>query len=159
MNQDLPNRKCSQGRQTHLDRSSALVFLILALSVGVEAYRLDPGKLGSPGPGLTPLLYASVLGVLSLILIVRSFRQQLDVHIVLNWRMVLPILSILLIYSLLIERLGYLVCTFLVMVVLFRIGRTGWFGSIIFGIGAIFVIHILFVRWLAVPLPRGFIFS
>jgi putative tricarboxylic transport membrane protein len=123
----------------------------------MEAYRLDPGRLGSPGPGLTPLLYAIVLGILSVILIARSRRQDSEVRIVLNWRMIIPILVILLIYSLLIERLGYLICTFLVMVALFRMGKTRWIASLFWGIGATFVIHILFAQWLAVPLPRGFI--
>ncbi len=151
----LPNKTYSKARKRDPERFSAFVFLIFALAVGIEAYRLDPGRLGSPGPGMTPLLYASVLCVLSLIQIARSHAAIVAVF---NWGTVIPILSILLIYGLLIERLGYLPCTFLVMTVLFRMGKTGWLSSVILGIAAAFIIHILFVRWLAVPLPGGFLF-
>ena len=158
MKPDLPKENYYRGRKANPDRSSALVFLILALTVGMEAYRLGPGRLGSPGAGLTPLLYASILSALSIILFVRSLRQQGAILIVLRWRLILPILASLLTYGLLIERMGYLACTFVVMVSLSRMGKTGWLGSLIFAIGATLVIHILFVRWLAVPLPVGFIF-
>ncbi len=145
----------TKARRGDNERSAAFVFLILALAVGIEAYRLDPGRLGSPGPGMTPLLYASVLFVLSLIQFLRSHSP---IAAVFNWRAVVPILAILLLYGILIEKIGYLICTFLVMAVLFRMGKTGWLGSAILGLAAACVIHILFGRGLAVPLPGGIFF-
>ena len=144
--------------QTHPDRASALVFLLLAIGVGVGAYHLNPGSLGRPGPGLTPLLYASVLATLALIQIFRAGRQPNEKALVLHWGSVLSILTILLIYGLLIERLGYLACTFIVMIFLFRLGKVGWPGSLLSAALATGIIHLLFVHWLAVPLPLGSIF-
>ena len=127
--------------------------------VGIEAYRLGLGKLGTPGPGLTPLFYASVLAILAVILLLRSLGMpDSRVNIVLRWRSVLPILAILLIYGFTIEWLGYLICTFLVMVLLLRIGGVRWAGSLLFAGVVTLAVNLLFVRWLAVPLPIGSIF-
>ena len=145
-------------KQPNPERSSALLCLGFAVAVGIEAYRLNPGRLGSPGPGLTPLLYASVLAGLSAILFFRASHQREALPIVLKWRSVISILTILLIYGLMIEWLGYLVCTFIVMLLLFRMAKVGWLGSGLLAGMATLVINLLFVRWLAVPLPIGSIF-
>jgi hypothetical protein len=151
----LPNKDGSKIRKPDAERSSGVVFLLFSLAVAIQAYRLDPGRLGGPGPGMTPLLYASVLFVLSLVHVARSHSP---IPALFQWRTVVPILSILLLYGLLIEKLGYFPCTFLVMTVLFRMGKTGWAGSVILGLAAAFMIHLVFVRWLAVPLPGGLLF-
>lgn len=141
------------------DRLSALICLAFAIAVGIEAYRLGLGTLGSPGPGLTPLFYASILAFLSMLLFMRSWSASNHAVIVLRWRSILSILTILLIYGLAIEWLGYAVCTFVVMVLLLRTGGVRWIKSLAFAGIATVVIHLLFVRWLAVPLPAGSIFS
>ena len=140
------------------ERSSAILCFILAVVVGIEAYRLNLGRLSSPGPGLTPMLYALVLAGLSAILFFRSSPKGEESPIVLKWRPVLSILAILLTYGLLIERLGYLICTFVVMLLLSRMGKIGWLGSLLMAGMAILAINLLFVQWLQVPLPTGSIF-
>jgi putative tricarboxylic transport membrane protein len=140
------------------DRASALVFLAFAIAIGIEAYRLGLGTLGNPGPGLTPFSYASVLGLLSMLLYVRSRVASNGSAIIIQWRSVLPILAILLAYGLMIEWLGYILCTFVAMVLLFRTGGVGWIKSVVCAAIATLLVHLLFVRWLAVPLPIGSIF-
>ena len=140
------------------DRSGAILCFIFAVVIGIEAYRLNPGRLGSPGPGLTPLLYALILAGLSAILFFRSSPKGEGPPIVLKWRTVLSILAILLVYGLMIEWLGYLVCTFFVMLLLFRMGKVGWLWSLFSAGMAVLVINLLFARWLGVFLPTGSIF-
>ena len=140
------------------DRASAILCLVFAVVVGIEAYRLGPGRLSSPGPGLTPLLFCIILAGLSAILFSRSSPKGETPPIVIGWRPVLSILAILLVYGLMIERLGYLICTFIVMLLLSRIGKVGWLGSLLMAGLAILAINLLFVRWLLVPLPIGSIF-
>jgi putative tricarboxylic transport membrane protein len=145
-------------KKSNPERSSAILCFIFAVVIGIEAYRLNPGRLGSPGPGLTPLLYAFILAGLSAILFFRSSPKGEGPPIVLKWRPVLSILAILLIYGLLIEWLGYLLCTFVVMFLLSRMGKVNWLGSLLLAGMATVFINLLFVRWLAVPLPIGSIF-
>ena len=140
------------------ERSGAVLCFFFAVVVGVEAYRLNPGRLSSPGPGLTPMLYALVLAGLSAILFFRSSPKGGTFPIILKWRPVLSILAVLLIYGLVIEWLGYLICTFIVTALLFRMGKVNWRLSLLSAGMATLVINLLFVRWLAVPLPTGSIF-
>lgn len=140
------------------DRSSALICLAFAAAVGIEAYRLGLGTLGRPGPGLTPLFYASVLGLLSILLFIRSRGGPIQPAIVVPWRSVVSILAILLAYALTIEWLGYVTCTFFAMVLLLQIAAVHRIKSILFAGIATALVHLVFVRWLLVPLPIGSIF-
>jgi hypothetical protein len=149
----MTTRKAAQS-----DRASALVFLAFAIAIGSEAFRLGLGTLGNPGPGLTPFSYASVLGLLSMLLYVRSRAASKGSAITIRWRSVLPILTILLAYGLMIEWLGYLLCTFVAMVLLFRFGGVGWIKAVLLAAIATLLVHLVFVRWLVVPLPLGSIF-
>jgi putative tricarboxylic transport membrane protein len=151
-------QKMTVPKKHNPERSSAILCFVIAVAVGIEAYRLDPGRFGNPGPGLTPLVYAAVLAGLSVILFFHSSTKEETLPVVLKWCHVLSILAILLIYGLMIEWLGYIVCTFIVMLLLFRMGKVTWFGSL-FGAGiSVLIINLLFVRWLGVPLPTGSIF-
>ncbi|HSR10198.1 MAG TPA: tripartite tricarboxylate transporter TctB family protein [Thermodesulfobacteriota bacterium] len=141
------------------DRSSALVGLVFAIVIGAEACRLGLGKLGKPGPGLTPFFYACVLALLAGALFLRSWNlSEPGARVVLRWRSILPILAILLTYGLTIEWLGYLIDTFFVVVLLLRIGGARWAGSLLFAAASTAGVNLIFVRWLAVPLPIGSIF-
>lgn len=140
------------------DRSGALICLAFAAAVGFQAYRLDTGTLDQPGPGLTPLLYASALAVLSAILLLRSHTATENFAIDLRWRPVLSILAILLLYGLAIEWLGYLICTFVVTALLARTAGVRWVGTLVLAGATTMAVNLLFVRWLAVPLPIGSIF-
>jgi hypothetical protein len=139
-------------------RSGALICLAFAAAVGIEAYRLGLGTLGSPGPGLTPLFYASVLGFLSILLFIRSRGEPIRPAIVVQWRPVVSILAILLAYALTIEWLGYVTCTFFAMVLLLQIAGVRRIKSILSAGIATGLVHLVFVRWLLVPLPIGSIF-
>lgn len=140
------------------DRTSALVCLAFAIGVGIEAYRLGIGTLGSPGAGLTPLLYAGILAVLSIVLFVRTKDKSDDPAIVTRWRSVIPILAVLLVYALTIEWLGYIVCTFIAMWLLLQLAGVRRINALVFAVAATALVHLVFVRWLLVPLPIGSIF-
>ncbi|HSQ04999.1 MAG TPA: tripartite tricarboxylate transporter TctB family protein [Burkholderiales bacterium] len=140
------------------DRASALVCFGFAIGVGIEACRLGLGTLGSPGAGLTPLLYAGILAVLSLLLFIRSRGPSDEPEIVMRWRAVVPILGILLVYALTIEWLGYITCTFVAMFLLLQLAHVRRVNAVLFAAIATALIHVVFVRWLLVPLPIGSIF-
>lgn len=143
---------------TNPDRAIALILFALAVAVGVGAYRLDIGTFVNPGPGLTPLLYACALGGLSILLFIRVQSSADQQDIVVQWRSVASILAILFAYALLIEWLGYIVSTLFVMFMLFQVAGVNRTRSILFAGLATTVVHVVFVRWLLVPLPIGSIF-
>jgi putative tricarboxylic transport membrane protein len=138
--------------------ASALVCLVFAAAFGVEGFRLGLGTFGSPGPGLTPFLYACILAILSACLIVRSRVASRRFAVVLQWRSIVPILAILFAYALTIEWLGYVTCTFLALFALLRLAGARRVQSLVFAAVATGFVHLMFVRWLLVPLPVGSIF-
>lgn len=138
--------------------ASALICLVVAVAFGVEAFRLGLGTSGSPGPGLTPFLYASILAILSACLLVRSRPVTARFEIVLQWRSVVPILAVLLAYAVAIEWLGYVACTFVALFALLQLAGARRVQSLVLSAVATAVVHLVFVKWLLVPLPIGSIF-
>ncbi len=64
-------------------------------------------------------------------------------------------LAILLVYTLFMERVGYLVSTFVLMVVLYKIaGRRLWM-QVLRAVVTVFATYIVFHVWLGVQLPNG----
>ncbi len=137
------------------EAASALVCLVFAVAFGVEAFRLGLGTLGSPGPVLTPFLYACILGLLSVCLLVRSAGESSRFAFGLQWRSVAPILAILFAYAVAIDWLGYLICTFVALFALLRLAAVRRIHSLVFAGVATGLVHLLFVKWLLVPLPMG----
>lgn len=140
-----------------LDRLSALVAMTFATAVGIEAWRLDPGTLRNPGPGLMPLIYSAVLVALAAILWARS-RHGHAAAFEAPWRAILSVLALLLAWGLAIEALGYALCTLAVVSLLTRGMGATWSRALASGVAVTAVVHVVFVSWLAAPLPRGSLF-
>jgi putative tricarboxylic transport membrane protein len=116
------------------------------------------GSIAHPGPGFFPLLCSLLLGVFSITLLVSFRPKEADLWAGLKRARVVYVLSILLFYGLLIERLGFFLCNFFALILLFCvIERPKWYAL---G-GASFLIALgfdLFFRvLLQVPFPRGLI--
>lgn len=104
-----------------------LIFWIgLSLFVMVFSYRLDLGELHNPGPGLMPFLSSLLLFIICLYLLLRSALRigsrdlALEDQNQVNFRKVWPILGVLFAYALFLEKVGYLISTFILMAILFK---------------------------------------
>jgi putative tricarboxylic transport membrane protein len=136
------------------DRLTGLVLLALAVAYGVTAGGYQ-AMIGDPmGPAVFPMALAIALGLLSLYLVVRPDREP-------NWprgrallKQVLTLVAFVA-YAWLLEPLGFLVSTFLAVVVLgWLLGARLWQA----GAGAIAIAAVLFVLFdtlLGLPLPAG----
>jgi putative tricarboxylic transport membrane protein len=136
------------------DRLTGLVLLALAIAYGVTASGYE-AMIGDPlGPAVFPLVIAIPLGLFSLYLIVRPDPGP-------DWARGRPLLMqalsviTLLLYAFLLEPLGFIVSTFVAVVVL------GWLlgakaaraGAA--GLGIAVVLFVLFNNVLGLPLPAG----
>jgi len=140
-----------------LDRISGICLLLLAAFIAFETRVLPLGSHDNPGPGYLPLILASFLAVLSLLLVVRG-------KLSLPWKSTrwpekyhaLAIMGSCFFAAFCIEPLGYRITIVLVLGFLFGFlerMKIGWTLVLAFGLswGSFWVFDTL----LKVPLPRG----
>lgn len=138
------------------DLASALVWLGLAVFVALQGLALKLGTLPRPGPGFFPFWGAVVLGVLSVVLLVRSRPRRVPpvARAARSWTP-LVVAGALLAYVLLLEPLGFVTVTVLFLLLLFRLMRKGWLVSGLVALAGAGACHALFQLWLRTQLPRG----
>ncbi len=142
------------------DLVGGLGFLLLAL-VGVEeSLRLPLGSWQRPAPGLFPLLLSLVLAGLALTLLLVALGTHATAppgqsSTACPTRVWWTIVSLLAFYALL-ERLGFLITSFLLLFFLLRaIAGRRWLVTLAIGVGASLSSYLVFDRLLKLPLPRG----
>jgi putative tricarboxylic transport membrane protein len=119
------------------------------------------GKVKHPGPGFLPFGLALCLIALSLALIVKSWKRDGSSAPFWPQRTWLrPLLGVLIFvfYALVIQRLGFLLSTFSFLIIWMRlIERVRWRTLIGISIATTAGLYFIFVFFLEVPLPKGFL--
>ncbi len=145
------------------DRISSLVGLVLSVSICIESFRLPVG-IGTwryPGPGFFPFGAGIIMGCLCLGLYLTALRTSSgglkeSWYVKESWKKLVLILVILLGYAFLLERLGYLISTFLLLFLLLRFAEAqGWLVTILGGLMVSLVSYGIFDKWLKMQLPKG----
>jgi hypothetical protein len=136
-------------------------WILLACTVGVEAWRLGFGGFVRPGPGFVPFLAAAALGALSLIALLKVLLTGPDKGDGTGFRgtdllKILVAMLFLFVGVLLWDVIGFLPATFLLLIFLFRcVEPLGWRRVIIASALTLAFTHVLFVVLLGVRLPQG----
>jgi putative tricarboxylic transport membrane protein len=141
---------------------SGLFWLVFSIFVCVEAIRMGTGSFSSPGPGLLPFWSGVVVGTLAiLLLVVGTLKREEGGKIKnlwreMNWRTVILVSASLVIYSILLPRLGFLIATFGLMTLLFSIvKRSRLWIQMFTALVTVLVTYVTFYVWLGVQLPKG----
>lgn len=106
------------------DRISGIFWLVFAVFVMIESYRLGLGTLHQPGPGFLFFWGAIVLGIMSLVIVVRAggYKKSEEAESLnlreLNIGKVILVLVSLFLYSLFMEKLGFIPTTLLLFIFL-----------------------------------------
>ncbi len=143
------------------DLAGSAVWLVLSVFVFTASLRLGVGALRSPGPGFIPFWASSCLAFFACILLgfnlaaktqaVRRENGAKESHSVNH----LIVIAALTIYCLALEKAGYLLATFGLMMVLFSLGKMKYrvivLGSLVTSLSS----YGLFAYFLGTPLPRG----
>jgi len=136
-------------------------WLLLSLFVGgISLLSLGLGTLSYPAPGFYPFLISVMLLCISLILVVRAFMGQGEDPNYYQWpsygRNVPITLGALLAYALVLEYLGYIISTSLLLVFLFKVTASrNWMVSLLMTAIVIIVSYYFFVVLLQSQLPLG----
>lgn len=145
----------------HLDLGSSAFWVLFSVLVAWGSYHLRLGTLHKPGAGFLPFLAACVLAGLSLILLIQSFLKRGEEEPgtgpeKVRWPKALLIPGFLLGYALGLERLGFVITTFLLLFLLLKlIEPQSWPRTILIALlGSVFS-YLFFQSWLQVQLPQG----
>ena len=119
------------------DIYSSLFWLLFGIYFTIESYSLGLGEWSRPGPGYFPFGAGLLFGILSLSVFVKALRRvplneipiQLSERF--HWQNMVLIMFGMLAYILLLKRIGFVLCTFLLVVLFIRvIAQERWFKSI-----------------------------
>lgn len=143
------------------DLISGVFFFLIALGICLESIRIGLGNLKKPGTSFFPFLGGIVLLLLSLGLILKHFTSKKEFSEnqedrTIRWQNVIIVALLILIYTYVLDYLGYLISTFVLMVFLFRSieYQPWWIVFVGSGCSSGFS-YLLFQIWLKVDLPRG----
>jgi putative tricarboxylic transport membrane protein len=138
-----------------------LFWVVFSLAVVLESWRLDVGTLHAPGPGFLPFIAAGLLGGLAVIALIQSWVLKKETEndregFGGNLLRVILLTSILIVYIYLLNVLGFLIDTFLLLLCLFRvIEPLAWKTVFLASIITLVVVYLLFETFLGTPLPKG----
>jgi hypothetical protein len=108
------------------DIAIAFFWIGLSIFVMVFSYELDLGDFRNPGPGLMPFLVGSALLLVSIPLVIKAFSKiqarngKKEVHGEVSFVRLSLVLGGLFVHAMLLEVLGYLVATSLLLILLFK---------------------------------------
>jgi len=150
----------SAGREK-LETFPILFWIGLGLFVVYCSHKLGIGTLRSPGPGFMPFLLGCFLSIVSLWFLVGSFRQKEESLALpaeqqgqINLLRLACVLIALFAYSFFFEKLGFLIATLLMLVILFRSMGTGFRTAMIAAAVTAFASYFLFTS-IGIRFPKG----
>jgi putative tricarboxylic transport membrane protein len=144
----------------HADLVAALVWAGVGAGAAFEGWTLGVGGLHDPGPGFMLFGVGVIMGVLTLAVAVVAARggegaadwRWRDAR----WGKLFLVVAALVVYGVLLERLGFLVTTALVLLVLFKaVEAQRWWVAITGSVVSTLVAWLVFHVWLGAQLPRG----
>jgi putative tricarboxylic transport membrane protein len=154
--EDAMNFKIFKLIVLHPDRISGATIALLGLLLIYVASPLPVGKLNAPDAGFFPVILSAMLTGLGVVLFANSFRSQpFSLEMTPRTLSVVACAAVLLLYALLVNSIGFLICTVSVLLVLMRAyGGLSWRKSLLIGVPAVLAAYLGFNE-LGVPLPRG----
>jgi putative tricarboxylic transport membrane protein len=150
------------------DLMSGFLFFILGLFLGFKSMQHPIWSSFGPDEGFFPFTIAILIIALSLALIIKSFisnRHQKKEELLekkeiksVNIFRVSSYAAMMTLVGFLIESIGFLVSSTLFMIIILKyVEGKSWKITILVGFGTIIVSYLIFVYFLRVPLPKGYI--
>jgi hypothetical protein len=143
------------------DLVGCTVWLILSVFVFTASLRLGVGALRSPGPGFIPFWASLCLAFFACILLGFNLASKTQAMRRENGakdssrRNNLIVIAALTLYCLALEKVGYLLATFGLMIVLFSLGKMKPWAIVSGSLVTSFSSYCLFAYFLGTPLPKG----
>ena len=149
--------------QMNVDMKSAIAGLVMAFLIIYLGSRegVPFGTLSKPGTGFFPLILGVTLGILCLMLLLNSWgkstgREEKKGVSSLGKRRVVLTFGVLLIYNLVLESFGFLLCTFFLMFFTLKlVDHRKWSYSFLTSLLTTVACYVFFQKLLQAQLPPG----
>jgi putative tricarboxylic transport membrane protein len=138
-----------------------LFWLLFSLVTCVESYRLKLGTINTPGPGFFPFSAGLIMLILSLAALFQSIKKKNNVEKTtrqepFRWWNIVIILAAVTAYAFSLEKIGFLINTFLFMCLLLKVVEPQtWKTSILGGLITAIAANILFNVFFRAQIPSG----
>jgi len=147
------------------DRLSSIWWMAFGLATIYGAIQLGIGTLGEPGSGFLPSLAGGFICLMALIVLLQSFARgkgfQEPISALwkgLRWHRPVTVGLLLLGYILVLEWLGFMLTSLLVILAMVRgVENLPWAKALVISFSAAAVSYLIFNLLLKTALPRGFL--
>jgi putative tricarboxylic transport membrane protein len=136
-------------------------WLLLSFYLAVESCWLGLSTGHRPGPGFFPFIATAGIGLIAVFRLINSIRRPpSDNHsqpgIAGEARLVLYVIAGMIVYAFLLDLLGFLFCTFLLVAFYLKVIATRrWLVTVSFAAAVALTSHFFFVVLLKAELPKG----
>ena len=144
-----------------VQRVCGLLLFFISLAICIESLHISLGSLSNPGPGFVSFCSGALIAILSAVLIYapqkfeESESEQGAKFSMKSWKVLYTLLA-LSVYGLLLESIGFLILTLLLMIFFLTvIDRQKWWKVLTISILTSIGFQVVFISLLKVDLPTG----
>ena len=143
------------------DLISGLFWLGIAIFVFTQAIELGVGTLSTPGAGFLLFCSSILFGLLSIVLIIKAVIRSdgqkglTELWQGLAWSNVVIAVIALVLYCLVLVKVGFIIATTAIMVVLYGVGRMKIWVVVASALVTVALTYVIFHYALQIEFPRG----
>lgn len=144
------------------DIISSLFWMVIGAGVCYGGYDLELGTLRDPGSGFMFFWVGIIMMGLSLSILIRAMREKAKagegkpIWSEVQWKKIVLVIIALFFYAYAFQTLGFIVCTTLLLIFLFKaIEPQRWSVAILGAVLSTLTAFLVFQLWLGSQLPKG----
>lgn len=142
------------------DLLSSSIFFALGFAVILYAPTYELGNFGTPGSGLMPFINGLLICFFSMVTFVQAYVKRAapvrELWGRVRFGQLIFVVITLILYTLFLDKIGFLVSTFFLILLLIRfVDPLPWLTSLLGSGLASILSYLLFETWLKAQLPRG----
>ena len=138
----------------------ALFWLAMAAFVTWQGQDLGIGKLSEPGSGFAlywiGLIWFALAFFVLMDAVIKGSPSVASLWAGMRWQKVLLVVALLLVFGFFFERLGFVVCSLgLLLILMFFVDRVKPWLAVVVSFGATFTVWYVLTKWLKIQMPNG----
>lgn len=140
----------------------SIFWMMLSLLTIFLSHKMGLGELHNPGPGLMPFYVSALLFIISFCFLLEYLFKRVYKEKTIRegqsqrglWKIAIVVVS-LVAYGLVLEKLGFLIATFTLVIILFKTaGMKRWSFTLMGSVLTVLIAYFLFT-YLGLSFPRG----